>query len=149
MGSSEFADASPIHQVQLEGFWLDKTEVTNDEFAGFVKATGYKTVAERIPKAEDFPGVPLDKLFPGALVFTQPKQTVRRNHLSWWRYVNGANWQHPYGPKSNLNGRGKFPVVQIAYEDAEAYAKWAGKRLPTEAEFECAARGGLEGKKYS
>lgn len=151
MGSAEksFRDAQPCHQVKVDGFWIDKTEVTNEQFASFVKETGYKTVAERTPKAEDFPGAPPENLVPGSLVFTPPKKPVGRNHFNWWRYVPGANWQHPEGPKSNLKGLAKYPVVQIAYEDAEAYAKWAGKRLPTEAEFEYAARGGLEGKKYS
>lgn len=152
MGSNEksFTDAGPPHQVQLDGFWLDKTEVTNAQFARFVKATGYKTIAERKPKQEDFPTAPPENLVAGSLVFTPPTKTVsKRSHLNWWRYVPGANWQHPYGPKSNISGKDKYPVVQIAFADALAYANWAGKRIPTEAEFEYAARGGLDGKKYS
>lgn len=141
MGSNEFHDALPLHQVKLKGFWMDKHEVTNAQFAEFVKATGYITVAERKLDPKDFPGVPLDKLVPGSAVFTPPSRVASlEDPLLWWTYVPGASWKHPKGPQSNINGKENEPVVQVCYEDAAAYAKWAGKRLPTEAEWEFAAR---------
>jgi len=143
-------DARPFHRVAIDGFWMDQTEVTNEEFARFVKATGYVTVAERTPDAKDFPGVPPENLVAGSVVFTPPNQEVPLdNHFAWWRYVPGANWRHPEGPESNLKGKEKNPVVHIAFQDASAYAKWAGKRLPTEAEFEFSARGGLDRKRFA
>ena len=143
MGADDFPDAQPWHRVYLNGFWIDKTEVTNEQFAKFVKATGYVTVAERTPRAEDFPGAPPENLVAGSVVFSPPDHPVKlNNHFQWWSYVKGADWRHPEGPKSTIKDRGKYPVVHIAYEDALAYAKWAGKRLPTEAEFEFAQRGG-------
>ena len=152
MGSEdpEMRDARPFHRVALEGFWMDQTEVTNEEFAGFVKATGYVTIAERTPDARDFPDAPPENLVAGSVVFTPPSNKVPLDdHFAWWRYVPGANWRHPSGPDSNLEGKQKHPVVHIAFEDASAYAKWAGKRLPTEAEFEFAARGGLDRKRFA
>ncbi len=149
MGADEFPDAQPWHRVYVEGFWMDKTEVTNEQFARFVNATKYMTVAERAPRAEDFPGAPPENLVPGSVVFSPPDSPVRLNdHFQWWSYVKGASWRHPEGPQSHIKDRGHYPVVHIAYEDALAYATWAGKRLPTEAEFESAARGGLDRKPY-
>jgi formylglycine-generating enzyme required for sulfatase activity len=149
VGMQATTDSRPIHRVAVDGFWMDATEVTNEQFARFVKATGYITVAERKPRAEDFPGAPPENLVPGSVVFHPPDHAVPLNdHFQWWAYVDGADWRHPLGPQSSIKGKEKYPVVQIAYEDAQAYAKWAGKRLPTEAEWEFAARGGLSGKLY-
>ncbi|MBV8171619.1 MAG: formylglycine-generating enzyme family protein [Candidatus Eremiobacteraeota bacterium] len=152
MGSNnpKFSDARPWHRVRLSGFWIAKTPVTNDQFARFVNATHYVTVAERKPSPKDFPGAPPDKLVAGSLVFTPPAHPVELNDDSqWWRYQPGANWRHPEGPRTSIAGKGDYPVVQIAYEDAQAYAKWAGKRLPTEAQFEFAERGGLDCKQFA
>ncbi len=152
MGSEDeqMNDARPVHMVNLDGFWADRTEVTNAEFARFAEETGYKTVAERPLNPDDFPGAPAEMLVPGSIVFTPTDQPVPlNNHLVWWRYVPGASWRHPEGPDSGIKGNESHPVVHIAFEDAEAYADWAGKRLPTEAEWEFAARGGLDRKRYT
>jgi formylglycine-generating enzyme len=149
-GPDSMRDARPLHQVYVDGFWMDATEVTNEQFERFVVATGYVTIAERTPKKEDFPGAPPENLVAGSTVFTPTDTTVPLdNHFRWWRYVRGANWRHPFGPASDIRGKDKEPVVHIAFDDAVAYGKWAGKRLPTEAEWEFAARGGLAGKLYS
>jgi len=143
-------DAVPIHRVYVDGFWMDRTVVTNEMYAVFVKATGYVTIAERTPTKEEFPTALPENLVAGSTVFTPTSAPVPLDdHFQWWRYQKGANWRHPQGPDSNISGRENYPVVQVAYPDAVAYAQWAGKRLPTEGEWEFAARGGLSGKIYS
>lgn len=152
MGSDEpmFRDAQPVHQVEVDGFFMDRTEVTNEMFEQFVKATGYVTVAERVPRAEDYPGAPPENLVAGSVVFTAPAGPVPLdNHFQWWGYVTGASWRHPQGASSTIADKLNHPVVHVAYEDVIAYAAWAGKRLPTEAEWELAARGGLIKKAYT
>lgn len=160
MGSdSKLAKANerPAHRVHIDGFWMDKTDVTNAQFAKFVEETGYITTAERKPDWEtlrvqlppDTPKPSEDKLVPGAMVFVGTDHPVPLDDYSqWWRYVPGANWRHPEGPNSDILGKEHHPVVQVSYEDALQYAKWAGKSLPTEAQWEYAARGGAEQRDY-
>ena len=152
MGSDEpqFPDARPWHRVRVDGFHMDKTLVTNAEYAAFVRATGYVTVAEQVPNAKDYPGASPEKLVAGSVVFAPPGPAVALNNLyQGWDFVKGANWRHPEGPQSDLSGRLNHPVVQVAYDDVVAYCSWTDGRLPTEAEFEYAARGGMERKRYA
>jgi formylglycine-generating enzyme required for sulfatase activity len=146
---SSMNDAKPVHEVRVTGFWMDRTEVTNRRFARFVAATGYVTGAERAPDAKEIPGAAAESLVPGSIVFTPPTGKVSLdNPLAWWRYVPGAQWRHPEGPGSSIDGKDDHPVVHISWFDASAYAAWAGKRLPTEAEWEYAARGGRARSHY-
>jgi formylglycine-generating enzyme len=151
MGSEDFyPEEAPVHEVSVDGFWMDRHIVTNEQFARFVDATGYVTVAERPLNPADFPGAPAANLVPGALIFQKSRGPVDlKDYRNWWVWAPGTNWRHPLGPQSSIEDMLQHPVVHIAYEDAEAYARWAGKELPSEAEWERAARGGLEGKKFT
>jgi formylglycine-generating enzyme len=151
MGCEDFyPEEAPVHQVELEGFWIDEHPVTVAEFRRFVKATGYVTWAERSPNSADYPDADPDLLVPGSVVFRPTDGPVDlRDPRNWWDWVPGAFWRRPEGPGSNVGGRELHPVVHIAFEDAEAYARWAGKTLPSEAQWEYAARGGLEGAVFT
>jgi len=151
MGSdAHYREEAPAHRVKVDGFFIDKTPVTNRQFKAFVKTTGYVTLAERVPDPKDYPGALPHMLFAGSLVFQKAAGPVDlRNPATWWDFVQGANWKHPLGAKSGLFRKENHPVVHIAYEDAAAYARWAGKELPTEAEWEYAAWGGVEDAEFA
>jgi formylglycine-generating enzyme required for sulfatase activity len=151
MGSdAHYPEEAPARDVEVSGFWLARTTVTNDAYAAFVEATGYVTVAERPLDPNDFPGAPPENLVPGSMVFTGTAGPVDLRHLNqWWTWTPGASWRRPFGPRSDLTERDEHPVVHVAHEDAAAYASWAGLALPTEAQWERAARGGLDAATYS
>ena len=151
MGSdAHYAEEGPAHPVAVSGFWIDRHQVTNRDFAAFAAATGYVTLAERPLDPAAFPGAPPENLVPGSLVFRRTAGPVDLRHLAqWWAWTPGASWRRPEGPGSTLDGREDHPVVHVAYEDAERYAAWAGKALPSEAQWEHAARGGLDGAAYT
>jgi sulfatase modifying factor 1 len=151
MGSDDhYPEEAPVHEATVGGFWMDQHPVTNLEFTRFVKATGHVTFAELAPKAEDYPGAKPEMLVPGSVTFRKSTGPADlRNPYAWWHWEAGADWRHPQGPGSSLHGRERHPVVHVTYSDVEAYAIWAGKELPTEAEWEFASRGGLDGAEFA
>jgi formylglycine-generating enzyme required for sulfatase activity len=151
MGSdNHYPEEAPTHRVTVSGFWMDRTPITNREFRKFVEATGHVTFAQIPPDPKDYPGALPHMLYAGSLVFKSPEQAVALNDWSqWWSFLKGADWRHPYGPATNIDDLDDHPVVHVAYADALAYADWAGKELPTEAQWEFAARGGLDGVQFA
>ena len=147
---NSYPEEAPVHRVEVSDFWIDPTTVTNAQFAAFVAATGHVTVAEIVPRAEDYPGALPEMLYAGSLVFRPTRGPVdTRDWSQWWEFCRGADWRHPYGPGSSIEGLDDHPVVHVAHADALAYATRVGKELPTEAEFEYAARGGFDGLPYA
>lgn len=151
MGSDRhYPEEAPAHLVTVDSFWIDRHPVTNREFARFIRATGYATTAERAPNPNDYPGARPELLVPASTVFVSPLHPVDlSNHYNWWTYVPGADWRHPQGPDSSIRKMPDHPVVHVAWEDVQAYAQWSGKVVPTEAEWEFAARGGLHGAEFA
>jgi len=145
--NNAYREEGPSHEVSVEGFWIDPHEVTNAQFAKFIAETAYVTVAERVPNPDEIPGAPPEMLKPGSALFVPPTQGGRITN--WWSYVAGANWKHPEGPDSSIKGKEHYPAVHIAFEDAQEYAKWAGRELPTEAQHEFASRSKKEKERYA